>query len=259
MNERTLTIEGKTIYLRESSGTEPALPTLLCVHGNLGSGRWFEHLLDTYPGRAIAPDMPNFGRSDHIDEWSMVAYAHWIKATCEELGVEQAAILGHSLGGAVAMELLATYPALVERLILVDSSPIDGLVTPEEHYPAIEAYKADKSILAAALKTVVPMVKDEGFFAELVEDAWKMNRDCFIGHAQELGKADFRTRLAGAELPVHVMRGAHDILITEERAGTLADFFSATLDTFESSGHSPMVEVPDEFASTLTSRLRDAP
>ncbi|MFW6212174.1 MAG: alpha/beta fold hydrolase [Spirochaetota bacterium] len=256
MTERTITVAGKTVYVRESGGATP-LPTLLCIHGNLGSGRWFEPLLERYPGRAIAPDMPNFGQSEHIDECSMAAYARSITAICDELGVERAAVLGHSLGGAVAMELLATYPALVERLILVDSSPIDGLVTPKEHYPAIEAYKADKAVLAAALKTVVPMAKDEAFFIKLVEDGWKMNRECFIGHAEELGKADYRKRLEGATTPVNVMRGAHDILITEERAQTLATFFGATLDTFEASGHSPMVEVPDEFAATLASRLRE--
>jgi branched-chain amino acid transport system permease protein len=256
MNERTITVADTSIYIRESAATDESLPTLLCIHGNLGSGRWFEHVLDAYPGRAVAPDMPNFGRSDHIDDWSMPAYANWIRAIADALGTERAVILGHSLGGAVAMELLASHPELVERLILVDSSPIDGLFTPKEHYPAIEAYKADKAILAQALKTVVPMIKDEAFFAQLVDDAWKMNRDCFIGHAEELGKADFTTRLRGASVPVAVMRGAHDILITDEKAKALADFFGGTLETFATSGHSPMVEVPDEFAERVTALLR---
>jgi pimeloyl-ACP methyl ester carboxylesterase len=55
---------------------------------------------------------------------------------------------------------------------------------------------------------------------------------------------------------VHVLRGAHDILITEERGQKLADFFGGTLDTFGASGHSPMVEVPDEFAERVTTLLR---
>lgn len=257
MNERTLTISGISIYIRESEATEPSLPTLVCIHGNLGSGRWFEHLLDAYPGRAVAPDIPNFGQSDHIDECSLAAYARWVKTICDEVGIAEAVVLGHSLGGAVAMELLASYPEIVRRLILVDSSPIDGLVTPKEHYPAIEAYKANKDILAQALKAVVPTIQDEGYFAQLVDDAWKMNRACFIGHAEELGTADFRTRLAGATVPVHVMRGAHDILITEDRARTLAEFFGGAVETFASSGHSPMVEVPEEFAERVIATVRE--
>lgn len=256
MNEREITVQGKRIHLRESERADASFPTLVCIHGNLGSGRWFEPLLARYPGRAVAPDMPNFGQSDHIGDWTMAAYANWIAAICDGVGIDRAAVLGHSLGGAVAMELLASHPALVERLILVDSSPVDGLFTPKEHYPAIEAYKADKTILSQALKTVVPTIKDEQFFAQLVDDAWKMNRDCFIGHAEELGKADFTTRLRGASVPVAVMRGAHDILITEERAQKLADFFGGTLETFATSGHSPMVEVPDEFAERVTALLR---
>lgn len=257
MNERTLTIAETSIHIRESELSDDSLPTLLCIHGNLGSGRWFEPLLERYPGRALAPDMPNFGQSDHMDDCSMGAYARWITSICDAAGVKRAVVLGHSLGGAVAMELLVTRPQLIERLILVDSSPIDGLHTPKESYPAIEAYKADKSILAQALKTVVPMIKDEAFFGELVEDAWRMNRDCFIGHAEELGKADFRNRLHGSSVPVHVMRGAHDILITDDRAAELASFFSATLETFPTSGHSPMVEVPQEFAEKIITLLRE--
>jgi branched-chain amino acid transport system permease protein len=258
MTQRTLTVGETQIHIRESEATHDSLPTLLCIHGNLGSGRWFEPLLDRYPGRAIAPDMPNFGQSGHISECSMKSYADWIASICGEVGVMNAAVLGHSLGGAVAMELLASHPRLVDRLILVDSCPVDGLHTPKEHYPAIEAYKADKNILAQALKTVVPMIKDETFFGELVEDAWKMNRDCFIGHAEELGKVDFRSVLKGASVPVYVLRGAHDILITEEKAAELATFFGGTIDTFAESGHSPMVEVPDEFAEKILANLRGA-
>ncbi len=251
MTERTLFIEEKRIHLRESAAQDGGGPVLLCIHGNLGSGRWFEPLAERYPGRVIAPDMPNFGQSDHIDEWTMAVYAGWIGKICDELGVTKPAVLGHSLGGAVAMELLATRPELVGELILVDSSPIDGLVTPREYHPAIEAYKSDKGILAQALKGVVPMLTDDAFFAKLVDDAWQMNRDCFIGHAEVLGTADYRERLKDTSLPVQVIHGAQDVLIPADRAETQASFFGTTVRTFQNSGHSPMVEAAEEFAAAV--------
>ncbi len=256
MNERTIDVRGKSIHIRSTDPRDASWPTLLCIHGNLGSGRWFESLLADYPGRAVAPDLPNFGQSDHIAQWSMAAYADWTGAICDELGVTTAAVVGHSLGGAVAMELLCARPALVERLILVDSSPVEGLVTPAAYHPAIEAYKADKAVLAAALKGVVPTLTDDGLFALLVDDAWKMNRDCFIGHADELGRADYRERLKGASVPVHVMRGDGDPLITEQRAADTAAFFGAAVHTFTGCGHSPMVEQPERFHAALDELLR---
>jgi branched-chain amino acid transport system permease protein len=257
MTERKITVDGKQIHIRESEGTDASFPVLLCIHGNLGSGRWFEPLMAAYPGRCIAPDMPNFGQSDHLNEWTIAAYASWIAKICDAIGVTDLAVLGHSLGGAVAMELLAAYPVLVRRLILVDSSPIDGLITPKEYYPAIEAYKSDKNILGQALKAVVPMIQDEEFFQKLLDDAWKMNRDCFIGHAEELAGADYRERLRGVEVAVSVFRGAHDALITAEHADHLAAFFGGAVHTFVASGHSPMVEIPLEFTEKLVEILRE--
>ncbi|MFW5689764.1 MAG: alpha/beta fold hydrolase [Spirochaetota bacterium] len=251
MTERTIEVDGKKILVRESEGGTESYPTLLLIHGNLGSGRWFEPFLRDYPGRAFAPDMPNFGQSDHIDDCSIEGYGRWLGAICDEIGIASAAVLGHSLGGAVAMELLVQRPAFVSRLILVDSSPIEGLVTPKEYHPAIEAYKSDKAVLAQALKGVVPTLSDERFLALLVEDAWKMNRECFIGHAETLGTADYREKLTRVEIPVHVLRGELDMLITEHRAAETAAHFGGEVITFEGSGHSPMVEQPERFRNTV--------
>ena len=259
VKEHAIIVRGKSIHVRESAGRDDSCPTLLCIHGNLGSGRWFERVLSDYPGRAVAPDMPNFGQSDHIDGCSMADYADWIAAICDETDVRRAVVVGHSLGGAVAMELLVVRPALVDRLILVDSSPVEGLQTPKEHYPAIEAYKADKAVLAAALKGMVPTLRDEAFFSLLVDDAWNMNRDCFIGHAEALGRADYRTRLRGTRVPVHVLRGEGDPLITAERANAAAEFFGATVHTFTGCGHSPLVEQPESFNAVLQDLAREAP
>ena len=253
ITERPISVRGKSIHVRSTEARDGSWPTLLCVHGNLGSGRWFEALLADYPGAAVAPDLPNFAQSDHIDGCSMPDYADWLAAIADELGVGaggphgRAVVVGHSLGGAVAMELLCLRPQIVSRLILVDSSPVEGLHTPKEHYPAIEAYKADKAVLASALKGMVPTLADDELFALLVDDAWKMNRDCFIGHAEALGHADYRERLKDSRVPVHVVRGEADPLITSERAAAAAEFFGTTVHTFTACGHSPLVERPEEF------------
>jgi branched-chain amino acid transport system permease protein len=258
IDESRLELNGKGIHLRRADGGDDSYPLLFCLHGNLGSGRWFEPLMAAYPGRSIAPDLPNFGQSDHIGGWEIADYARWAGQILHSLGISSAAVLGHSLGGAVAMELAYQKPSLVRRLLLVDSSPVEGLITPKEHYPIIEAYKADKAVLAQALKTVVPTLEDEAQFAALVDDAWAMNRDCFIGHAETLGTADFREKLAGMATPVDVFYGSEDILINDERAGATAAFFSTEAIRFENCGHSPMVEQPARFAETIRDILSGA-
>jgi branched-chain amino acid transport system permease protein len=256
INHRRLQLNGAEIYLRESDGGDGSYPDLLCIHGNLGSGLWFEPMMARYPGRIFAPDMPNFGQSSHIASWEIADYARWIGSILHHLELNAPVVLGHSLGGAVAMELAFQKPKQLSRLILVDSSPVDGLITPKEHYPAIEAYKADKNILAQALKTIAPTLGDEELFAQLVEDAWKMNRECFIGHAEALGRAQLREKLGNFKIPVHVFYGAMDILINEQLAKPTADFFGTEAVKLESCGHSPIVEIPDEFTEAVKSLVK---
>jgi len=258
MIAENLRLDGVSIHLRSKEGWDPSWPDLVCVHGNLGSGRWFEGLIAAYPGRVIAPDLPNFGDSGPAGDCSIGTYGGWVLAIARAKGFSRAAYLGHSLGGAVAMEALARAPDAVSSLVLVDPSPVEGLVTPKEHYPAIEAYKADKAVLARALRGVVPTLADEALFAALVDDAWKMRRDCFIGHAEALAVADFRQRLAGARLPVSVAVGEKDVLISEAKARETADFFSAELTVIPDCGHGPMVEKPEPFNRFVLDALRGA-
>ncbi len=257
MEQISLRIRDKLIQLRRSEGKDDSLPTLLCIHGNLGSGRWFEPLAERYPGQVIAPDMPNFGESEAIEGWAIGDYARWVGFIAHSLELHNPVVLGHSLGGAVAMELLFQKPQFPRAMVLVDSAPVEGLVTPVEHYPAIEAYKADKNILAQALKSIMPMIQDNELYSALVDDAWKMNRDCFIGHAEALSVADFTDKLRDASLPVAVMHGSMDPLITEDRAQQTAEFFSAKRIKFDTCGHSPMVEIPDEFCQAVISFIKD--
>lgn len=254
-SEYNQNIDGITIHMRSTyapgrQNSGAAFP-LVCIHGNLGSGRWFEPLFDRYRGPLIAPDLPNFGQSDSIDSWEIADYADWVERICRTEGITRAAVLGHSLGGAVAMELLARRETLAEQIILVDSAPVDGLVTPESYYPAIEAYRRDKEHLRKALRTVMPAMKDQKLFEALVDDAWQMNPKCFIGHAQALGRANFTSKLSGLSIPALVMYGSQDTLIGEHRARATASFFDAELLIFENCGHSPPVELPEEFAAAI--------
>lgn len=251
MEQKTITIDQLNVHLRISEGSDPSQPPVVCIHGNLGSGRWFEPLMELYPGPMAAADLPNFGQSSHSDRHSIADYGHWAAAIIARLGWDRPVVLGHSLGGAVAMEVAATRPELIGPLVLVNSSPVEGLVTPKEHYPLIEMYKGNKEVLAQALKGVVPRLENQQFFAQLVDDAWAMAPHCFIGHAEALALADYRNRLGGYDSGVAVIYGTEDLLITPAINKATAEFFGASEYPLENAGHSPMVEDPEAFVRAL--------
>ncbi|KAA0023367.1 alpha/beta fold hydrolase [Antrihabitans cavernicola] len=108
-------------------------PAILLVHGiGDSSATWGDlipHLAKTHT--VIAPDLLGHGRSDKPRaDYSVAAYANGMRDLLSVLDIERATVIGHSLGGAVAMQFAYQYPQMVDRLVLVATSGITGDVHP---------------------------------------------------------------------------------------------------------------------------------
>jgi esterase len=112
-----------TLHHRDS-GQGPR--TLLLLHGLFGSSaNWLRIARQLEPDwRVVVPDLRNHGRSFHDPEVSYPALAGDVQALLDALGLERAAVVGHSMGGKTAMWLALTAPDRVERLVVVDSAPV---------------------------------------------------------------------------------------------------------------------------------------
>lgn len=242
-------IEGVELsYIKKGQG-----PVILYIHGNLGSKRWYEKALDVDGYTSIALDLPNFGDSDHIATFSMAEYGIWVSRFIEEVSPEGVVLLvGHSLGGAVAMETISLMKEKVQHLMLIDSCPVNGLQTPEAYHPIIQQYLVDRALLTQSLGSVVPSLSDPVLLELLVDDALKMKPEAYIGHAVELGKVSYLDITQSYNLPVLVIRGGLDVLITQEMTDELANAFpQGETKVFTEVGHSVMVENPKLFTNCV--------
>ena len=225
-----------------------ANPVLLYIHGNTGSKLWFERVMDVPGYRVIAPDMPNFGDSEHIDTADIDVYADYVAEFMQALGIQNAYVVGHSLGGAVSISLVVRYPKLVGRLLLVDPAPLEGLHTPQEYYPVIESYKENPGMLKEALRAVTPTLDDEAFLDRLTDSAVKMNKMAYTGNPRALDRFDYRGRVDEVRIPVLLVRGELDGLITEDLGrNTVESFPAGEFRSLEGVGHAVMVEDPPRF------------
>lgn len=108
-------------------------PALLLIHG-IGddSSTWSEiipRLAEKYT--VIAPDLLGHGRSDKPRaDYSVAAYANGMRDLLSVLGVDSVTVVGHSLGGGVAMQFAYQFPRMVERLVLVSSGGVTKGVHP---------------------------------------------------------------------------------------------------------------------------------
>jgi pimeloyl-ACP methyl ester carboxylesterase len=253
MTEKNVTLRGRRIVFREQGAGDP----VVLVHGNTGCGLWYSRVMDLPGFRAVAPDLPNFGDSDGIDTVDIDVYADWLLYFLDALDIRDAAVVGHSLGGAVAMSLAVRHPGRVRRLMLVDSCPVNGLVTPEAHYPVIEMYRTNREMLKKGLQAVTPTLKDDALFLELLDKALRMNPEAFTGNPRALARFDYTGRTAAYEGPVHVVWGSRDVIINRQMAEATARAFpKGTLEMLEGVGHSVMVEDPPRFRALLLAFLK---
>src|SRR4051812_14011138 len=126
---RTVQIAGKSVnYVELGSGER----TVLYVHGLGGCWQnWLENPPATAAAgyRAIALDLPGFGRSEMPDEpITITGYARLLDDFCDALGLVHAAVVGNSMGGFVAAEMAIRHPERVERLTLVDAAGVSTAI-----------------------------------------------------------------------------------------------------------------------------------
>jgi pimeloyl-ACP methyl ester carboxylesterase len=118
---RIVSIDGVRIhYLDVGEG-----PALVLIHGLGASTFTFQRVLPELARRfrVVALDLKGCGFSDRPDgDYTLTAQADLIRQLMDRLGIERASVLGHSMGGAVAMRLALAYPERVKRLILASSA-----------------------------------------------------------------------------------------------------------------------------------------
>jgi pimeloyl-ACP methyl ester carboxylesterase len=127
--EHTVTLHGHA-FSYSDSGTGPAL---LFIHGILGSQKQWGHLVDRLDDnhRLIVPDLFGHGESAKpIGDYSLGAHAATLRDLLDKLGIARVTLVGHSLGGGIAMVFSYLFPERVDRLVLVASGGLGREVSP---------------------------------------------------------------------------------------------------------------------------------
>jgi pimeloyl-ACP methyl ester carboxylesterase len=228
------------------------------LHAGIADSRMYRQQLETLaPARAV--DLPGFGteplESDTVD------YRQFVR---ERLPTEPAALVGTSLGGAIALELALESPERVAALVLVGPG-LDGHEWSEEvrtswqeEEEAFERGDLDAAV-EANLRVWLPDDVDpqvRALVADMQRQAFELQTGHDDLHAKRLDPPA-STRLAEVAAPTLVVTGDEDVRDIHEIADQLvAEIPGAERASIAGSGHLPSLERPDEFDAVVLAFLR---
>lgn len=265
---RDVSTRGARVRFVEAGAGTP----LLLVHDAVATHRTFERVLRTFARsfRVVAPDLPGFGDSEKPAPerfaYGYDAFADALFDVVAALGAGRVHVLGHGMGGGVALTLAARYPAIVHKLVLVDALVFEGIEPGLERVaripgvgglvwrqlmglPLFRSY-LHGTVYAGA--QAVPPARVAELYASFNAPAARQ-----AAHATVVAKADTRTlvaRLPRVNADALVVWGRHDRLAPVEHGRRLARELRGRFDVLEC-GRCPPEEMPEAFTSTVTAFL----
>lgn len=225
------------------AGIEHDGPPLLMLHGyQAGADYWFPRGI---PGLAtehhiIAPDLPGFAYSGILPEYSVAAYAAFVHRFLDTLDLEKVNVLGHSMGGQVAIGATALDPSRVGKLVLVDAA---GLPRPMPRWQEPVRMLTDRSMLHVGLYAVMVRL---GIKARAKREAMLMLQADHVSHLLDL-----------ITVPTLVVWGSRDRITPLEHGALLAKHIpNARLAVIRGAGHLPFYQKPRQFSRIVLAFLR---
>jgi pimeloyl-ACP methyl ester carboxylesterase len=241
-------------------------PPRVILHGMLGSSRnWLTAGRELAASRRVfALDLRNHGLSPHAAGMSYGALAGDVMAWLDANGIGRAELIGHSMGGKVAMALACRHPDRVSRLVVVDIAPRDYR-RPERpaEFAAMTgldlASLGSRAEAEARLGTRIPGWAERKFIATNLERLpgggwkWQINLPAIAAalpglERNPLGPGD---RFGGAAL--FICGGKSAYVRQEDHAAILAHFPRARIAVLADSGHNPHIEAREALVAAVGS------
>jgi pimeloyl-ACP methyl ester carboxylesterase len=251
-----LTVNGKALNILEPEpkGTETD-PSLFFIHGAGGNGEIWEEQAAVFKGKHLAyrPDLPGHGGSGPLGEGRISAYAEAIRPSLEKLFPKKPFVLvGHSMGGAIVLELSLNPPEGLKGIVVVGSGAKLAVTraiftmlseNPEAFFQSIDQF---------AFSSTAPKTLRERFI--------HVTRQCppsvIFNDFQACDHFDIRNRLPEIKTPTLVLCGEEDQLTPVKYSRYLHEHIAASrLVIIPQAGHMVMAEQPDLFNRAITSFL----
>ncbi|MDX1755160.1 MAG: alpha/beta fold hydrolase [Marinobacter sp.] len=239
---------------------------LVLLHGLFGSmenlGGVAQRLQDHFQIHAL--DQRNHGRSPHTDTMDYPSMARDVLGYMDDQGLERASLLGHSMGGKVAMQLALLAPERIDRVVVADIAPVtykprhdaileglssldlDRITSRQQADEALAAYVDTAAIRSFLLTNLQRIPEQERTGAGVFR--WRLNLPVIQQCYDKLAQAPEATDAFGG--PVLFLKGEDSAYIQEKHRNEVARLFpNASLKVITGTDHWLHAQKPDTFAA----------
>jgi len=262
---RQVSVEGVPVHYRVWG--DAGAPGVVLVHGGTAHSGWWDHVAPLLAGhRVLALDLSGHGDSGHRDSYDSHLWAREVVAVAAHEGLDRPVVIGHSMGGRVAVTIGVDLPDTVSAIVVIDSALNDSPPNEERvrerrrpHRVYATAEEATERFRTLPPQDVVlPYVRDHVARASLreVEGGWTWKFDPRVfGNLLRL-----RDQLPQLTPPTVLFRCQHG-MIGESMGREMARLVANRMPVIElpDAGHHPMLDQPLALVTALRTQLASWP
>jgi len=242
-------------------------PDVVLLHGLFGQGSNLGSVARALQSsfRVHSLDLPDHGRSSWTPAPSIPSYVEAVAAWLRGRKIHRAHLLGHSLGGKVAMGLALAFPGLVDRLIVADIAPIAYQPSHDRIFEGLAAVSAARCTRRSEADGVLAAYVDEPGVRQFLLMSlaktgpghaldWRLNREGLArGYPELLAAVPGQASFGGDTL---VIRGADSAYVRDADMAAVRSLFPCCqLVTLANTGHWLHAEKPTEFNAQVMAFL----
>ncbi len=242
-------------------------PPIIFLHGWLGSWRYWMGTMEAMARghRCYALDFWGFGDSDKSRlNYTVSDYLALVDQFMDRMGLVDAPVVGHSMGGTIAIRLGLEYPHRVRRLVLV-STPVVGrsctFILKMASDPRLNRLFWKPAVLSAWGRPLLHRwiaTNWQVWYREILEDVLKVTPAAAQQSGYTLVRTDLRHQLRHLKMPVLAIHGTRDTVVAFSELNHFKNSGIPQAQTmaFDKSQHFPMLDSPAEFHRLLQETLQ---
>jgi pimeloyl-ACP methyl ester carboxylesterase len=231
-------------------------PALVFLHYFGGSSRSWCPVMETLQRdfRCIAPDLRGFGASSAApDDYSVSDAADDLSALITSLRLEHYALVGHSMGGKIALEMAARGPRGLQSLILLAPSPPTPEPMQDEERQRLLSTQGERAAAEETLRKITAHSLPSALYEQAVTDSLRSSRGAWQAWLECGSREDIAARMAQIRVPVVVVAGEHDEGMTTAllQREVVARISGASLSVILDAAHLLPLETPSAVAGII--------